>query len=333
MRDELRQKTAGGARPVCAVFCFLFIHPSSLRPHLLLQQSAPQSIREVFERLHTRLLNAVPGIMTGAMVFAVFLLAAWIGRRIIEYAAPRVKADTGVVLLLSRVYYYSIIIFGIITALSAAGLNVSALVAGLGLTGFVLGFALKDVISNLVSGIMLLIYHPFRIGDQIKMGEHEGTIQTIRMRDTVVQAYDGRSIVIPNTKLMTEVVVTNTSAKLVRESVAVGIAPDADVKEARELVLQVMEKIPAVAGHAERPVRVKNVDKDYTQLEASFWFDPFHVNRVEIKREIAEAIRQAFDRVGIKWVAVAESVPLPKAAARVVSEGEEIPKREEVETV
>jgi small-conductance mechanosensitive channel len=302
---------------------------------LSLALQPPQSIREVFERLHARLLNAVPGIVTGAIVFAVFLAVAWIGRRIIEYAAPRVKADTGVVLLLSRVYYYSILIFGIITALSAAGLNVSALVAGLGLTGFVLGFALKDVLSNLVSGIMLLLYHPFRIGDQIKMGEHEGTIQTIRMRDTVVQAYDGRSIVIPNTKLITEVVVTNTSAKLVRESVAVGIAPDADVKEARELVLQVMEKIPAVAGRAERPVRVKNVDETSTQLEARFWFDPFQVNRAEIKSEVAGAIRQAFDRVGIKWVALVEneSATLSKAEAREGSDGIENVKSEEVETV
>jgi small conductance mechanosensitive channel len=332
-RDSSRRQRLRAIRLLPSAFCLnssLIPHPSSL-----LLQPAPQSIREVFERLHARLLNAVPGIVTGAMVFAVFLLAAWVGRRVIEYAAPRVKADTGVVLLLSRVYYYSIIIFGIITALSAAGLNVSALVAGLGLTGFVLGFALKDVLSNLVSGIMLLIYHPFRIGDQIRMGEHEGTIQTIRMRDTVVEAYDGRSIVIPNTKLITEVVVTNTSAKLVRESVAVGIAPDADVKEARELILQVMGKIPAVAGRAERPVRVKQVDQNYTQLEASFWFDPFHVNRVEIKREIIEAIRQAFDRVGLKWVALPESETLPKAkaAARAASEGEEIPKSEEVETV
>lgn len=275
----------------------------------------------------------MPGIVTGAMVFAIFLLAAWIGRLIIEYAAPRVKADTGVVLLLSRVYYYSIVIFGIITALSAAGLNVSALVAGLGLTGFVLGFALKDVLSNLVSGIMLLIYHPFRIGDQIRIGEHEGTIQTIRMRDTVVRAYDGRSIIIPNTKLITEVVINNTSAKLVRESVIVGVAPETDVKEARELILQVMEKIPAVAGRAETPVRVKNVDEASTQLEARFWFEPSHVNRIEIKNEIAEAIRQAFERIGIKLVALAEqSEKSSQAQTREASNDEEM-KSEEVETV
>jgi small-conductance mechanosensitive channel len=92
-------------------------------------------------------------------------------------------------------------------------MNVSALVTGLGLTGFALGFALKDVLSNLLSGIMLLLYRPFNIGDQIRMGEYEGTIETIRMRDTLVRARDGRLIVIPNTKLITEVVVNNTYAR------------------------------------------------------------------------------------------------------------------------
>jgi hypothetical protein len=92
-------------------------------------------------------------------------------------------------------------------------LNVTALVTGLGLTGFALGFALKDVLSNLLSGIMLLLYRPFQIGDEIRMGEYEGRIETIRMRDTLVRAPDGRLIVIPNTKLITEVVVNYTQAR------------------------------------------------------------------------------------------------------------------------
>lgn len=130
----------------------------------------------------------------------------------IALAAPRVKADTSVVLLLSRLYYYGVLVFGFITALGTAGLNVGALVAGLGLTGFALGFALKDVLSNFVSGIMLLAYRPFHIGDVIEMGEFLGRIETIRIRDTLVRTSDGRLIIIPNTKLITEVVVNHSDA-------------------------------------------------------------------------------------------------------------------------
>ncbi|MGI9104696.1 MAG: mechanosensitive ion channel family protein [Pyrinomonadaceae bacterium] len=183
---------------------------------MFLQQptpTPPANLTEVFAALQRDLLRALPGMFRGVLVFLIFWLVAWAGRRIIAYTAPRVRADTGVVLLLSRVYYYGILIFGLITALGAGGLNVSALVTGLGLTGFALGFALKDVLSNLLSGIMLLLYRPFHIGDQIRMGEYEGKIETIRMRDTLVRAADGRLIVIPNTKLITEVVVNNTHVR------------------------------------------------------------------------------------------------------------------------
>jgi small conductance mechanosensitive channel len=176
-------------------------------------QSAPQTLSEVFARMRDGLLNAVPHLITGIVVFTLFWIVARVGEAVIAYTAPRVRADTGVVLLLSRVYYYGVLIFGLVTALGAAGLNVSALVTGLGLTGFALGFALKDVLSNLLSGIMLLLYRPFNIGDRICMGEFEGTIQTIRMRDTLLRADDSRLIIIPNTKLITEVVVNyNTHA-------------------------------------------------------------------------------------------------------------------------
>ena len=173
----------------------------------------PPTLTEVFTELQSSLIKAVPGMFRGVLVFLVFWLVASVGRRAIALTAPRVRADTGVVLLLSRIYYYGILIFGIVTALGAAGLNVTALVTGLGLTGFALGFALKDVLSNLLSGIMLLLYRPFNIGDHIRMGEYEGVIETIRMRDTLVRARDGRLIVIPNTKLITEVVVNNTYAR------------------------------------------------------------------------------------------------------------------------
>jgi small conductance mechanosensitive channel len=204
----------------CFSFPFIIPHSSFIISSMFLQQltptpssAPPTTLREVFTELQVSLLRALPGVFRGALVFLVFLLVAWVGRRIIALAAPRVRADTGAVLLLSRVYYYGILIFGIITALGAAGLNVTALVTGLGLTGFALGFALKDVLSNLLSGIMLLLYRPFNIGDHIRMGEYEGTIETIRMRDTLVRAADGRLIVIPNTKLITDVVVNMTHAR------------------------------------------------------------------------------------------------------------------------
>ncbi len=172
----------------------------------------PAGLAGVLDGFRAKAVAAGPDILTGAAVLLVFWIVASVGRRLIALAAPRVKADTGVVLLLSRLYYYGVLTFGFLTALETAGIRVGALIAGLGLTGFALGFALKDVLSNFVSGIMLLAYRPFQIGDVIEMGEFLGRIETIRIRDTLVRTGDGRLVIIPNTKLITEVVVNHSDA-------------------------------------------------------------------------------------------------------------------------
>lgn len=179
----------------------------------LQNETVPRSAREVLEGVQRDVIHALPKILIGMLVLLAFIILARIGKRAIALTAPRVHADTGTVLLLSRVYYYGILTFGVIMALATTGLDVSALIAGLGLTGFALGFALKDVLSNLLAGIMLLFYRPFEIGDHIEMGPYHGRIETIRMRDTVVRDADDRMIIIPNTKLITEVVVNNRDSR------------------------------------------------------------------------------------------------------------------------
>lgn len=193
-----------------------FIVPTSSFAFMFLQQATPtptQSVTSIAFGLERDLRAAAPRVFEAALLLVAFWLVASVGRRLIAYTAPRVRADTSVVLLLSRLYYYSVLVFGAVTALGTAGLDVRALVAGLGLTGFALGFALKDVLSNFVAGVMLLAYRPFHLGDVIEMGEFAGRIEDVRLRDTLVRAEDGRLIIIPNTKLVTEVVVNHSDAR------------------------------------------------------------------------------------------------------------------------
>lgn len=266
---------------------------------LLLQQEATPTVRGVFQNLYYSFLNSIPGILSAVVVFVIFYLIASVGRRIIAYTAPRVKADSGAVLLLSRVYYYGILLFGILTALPLTGLNVSALIAGLGLTGFALGFALKDVLSNLISGIMLLIYRPFHIGDQISMGPHQGIITMIRMRDTVVESYDGRTIVIPNTKLITEVVINERAESLLRGSVEMQIPASANLSEAREIFRRVLKTNAAITGRTEPLVIVKENDGRSATLEGIFWYDARRAAKLDLEEEIRQAVIEALDRAGI----------------------------------
>lgn len=99
-------------------------------------------------------------------------------------------------------------VFGVVSALGTLGVDVSALVAGLGLTGFALGFALKDVISNVLAGVLILFYRPFGRGDHITSAGMEGLVTNIDLRYTTLLAGDKR-ILIPNSNLLTNAIVVN----------------------------------------------------------------------------------------------------------------------------
>ena len=143
-----------------------------------------------------------PRVGSVIVIFLVFLILAKVIKRIITNNADRLKLDRNLILLLARTSSITLIIIGFITALGTLGINVSALVAGLGLTGFALGFALKDTISNLISGVLILLYKPFKIGNRIKISGYEGIVVSIDLRYTELDA-EGNKILIPNSKLFT----------------------------------------------------------------------------------------------------------------------------------
>ena len=137
------------------------------------------------------------------MILVAFFILAKIVKRIIFNAAERLKLDSNLTSLLARTSNITLMIFGFITALGTLGINVSALVAGLGLTGFALGYAMKDTISNLLSGVLILLYRPFETGDRIKVSGYEGIVISIDLRYTELDS-EGNKVLIPNSKLFTD---------------------------------------------------------------------------------------------------------------------------------
>lgn len=145
----------------------------------------------------------IPKVIGVVVIFVIFFVLAKIIKRIITKASERLKFDINLTSLLARTSSITLIIFGFVTALGTLGVNVSALVAGLGLTGFALGFALKDTISNLLSGVLILIYRPFELGNRIKISGYEGIVISIDLRYTELDS-EGNKVLIPNSKLFTD---------------------------------------------------------------------------------------------------------------------------------
>ncbi|HEX2056529.1 MAG TPA: mechanosensitive ion channel domain-containing protein [Nitrospiraceae bacterium] len=163
-------------------------------------------IETLFGELQVQVRAWAPKVGVALLMFAGFWLAGMVVRRLIVRLAS--KSDVGlqfIFRMVARVVSTALLLFGAVTALGTMGVDVSALVAGLGLTGFALGFAMKDILSNLMSGLLILLYRPFSVNDHITVTGLEGQVTEIDLRYTRLEK--GQQVyLIPNSLLITNTI-------------------------------------------------------------------------------------------------------------------------------
>lgn len=146
--------------------------------------------------------------LTALLVFGAFWLAGTLLRSVIVKVGTARGVDRYLSRLLGKIVRVTLMIVGGISALGTVGIDVTALVAGLGLTGFALGFALKDIVSNVLAGVLIIIYKPFRHGDSIKVSSFSAVVSNIDLRYTTLTA-EGEQIFVPNSLLFTNAITVN----------------------------------------------------------------------------------------------------------------------------
>ena len=150
--------------------------------------------------------QAIVWVPTVAVALGLVILFLFLSRaahfgvlRIVE----RTRAHGPLGELLASVARVSLLVLGFITALGTLGVNITGIVAGLGLTGFALGFALKDSIANLLAGVMILLYRPFEVGDRIDVSGLAGRVMHVNLRYTELDS-DNERVLVPNSKMLTD---------------------------------------------------------------------------------------------------------------------------------
>lgn len=136
-------------------------------------------------------------LLSGVASFLVLAAMAFLFRRILNSLMKALRFQQPVVQLVSQIAFYVFLVLAVIHGLAAAGVKIGALIAGLGLGGFALGFALRDAISNLLAGILVLVYRPFCIGQRITVAGYEGIVAEVNLRYTILEKDSSRYLV-PN---------------------------------------------------------------------------------------------------------------------------------------
>jgi small-conductance mechanosensitive channel len=158
------------------------------------------------DRFHHDLVAFGPRVAVALVVAVAF----WIGARVVAVLVRRFGGaralDPDLMKLLGRAAHWTLVVFGAVTVLGTLGLDVTALVAGLGLTGFALGFALRDIISNTLAGVLILLFRPFHRGDHVSVAGAEGVVEDVDLRYTTLLVDERTRVLVPNSTLFTNAI-------------------------------------------------------------------------------------------------------------------------------
>ena len=272
-----------------------------------MQPVTPPPVKNPFDLIVAKLHATTNGFflqlpnMLGGLIF---LLAAW---AVAHFAARGVRrlfgrrdhGDLGSVLgsiafggiMIAAVLIASVIVF--------PSVKPATIISSLGIGSVAIGFAFKDILQNLLAGILLLINRPFRRGDQIAVKDYEGTVEHIQSRATLIKTYDGRRVIIPNSDIYTSPVTVNTAFPTRRDQYDIGIGYGDDLARAATLFAEAIRGIDGVEQEPAPEALPWGLDASSVTLRARWWTRSKRSDMVHLRARIIMAVWQTAREHGI----------------------------------
>ena len=261
-----------------------------------------QSIIDSANGILIGFLERIPYFVASIIVVLIFWFLSIVFKKVVYKILGSRRRHQNLVKVFQRVGGAIIIFIGIMIAMviTVPGFTPAKLIGALGIGSVAIGFAFKDIFQNLLSGILLLISEPFRIGDQIVSGEYEGTVEDIKIRATTIRTYDGRQVVIPNSDLYTSALTVNTAYKQRRLQLAVGIGYEDDIEAAKAEILRALDRSDTVSKKAEPSVIATGFGDSTIDLMVR-WFieDGTQAHKVASIHQVFVEIKNALDSAGV----------------------------------
>ena len=256
------------------------------------------------EALVTQTTAFVIGFIPDAVVAIAVLVGFWMFYRVSSIALRGLLTRSGihatlVNMLIDNVYRYAVLGFGVIMAADQLGINVGAALAGIGVVGIAVGFAAQDTLSNFIAGFLIFLDKPFMVGDWLHVADQVGEVSEITMRTTRIRTKNNTWVVIPNKKIIDEVLVNHSKHGETRIDVPVGIAYKENIPEARRVLLQAVKGIAAVADHPAPEVAVVGLGASSVDLEVRVWISTAS-DEPPVYAKVMEASKLALDDAGIE---------------------------------
>ena len=253
--------------------------------------------------LAARAADFLPNLLVALLILAGSIYISGLVSRLLCKALNKKGADQEISRLICQVTRWVILVAGIISALQRF-FDVTAFLAGLGILGFTIGFAMQNIMQNFVAGVILLIQQPFKIGDIIKVDVYDGTVQAINLRATELRTRKGLIVLIPNSDMLSNTITNYTRSIFRRIDLPVGIGYDSDPNTARQVILQAIHSIPEVLVDPVPSVIFSNFGDLSIDLTVYFWIDTGTI-------DYFDAIDRAFVIIKAALAEHAIEIPFP----------------------
>jgi len=247
------------------------------------------------------------------LILVVFRFLSWISRKVVRKAIQTSSLEVSQLLERTAlsVTGAAVMVFGILVALSQFGFKVGPLLAGLGVVGFIIGFALQDTLGNFAAGVMILLYRPYDVGDLIEVAGGTGKVHDMTLVATTVLTLDHRTLVIPNNKIWGDVIQNVTAQRVRRIDMVFGIAYSDDISNAERVLQEIVDGHEKVLDDPESIVRLHNLGDSSVDFAVRPWVSTD--DYWDVYWDITRAVKIRFDAEGI-------SIPFPQRDVHVIEE-------------
>ena len=238
-----------------------------------------------------------------SFVFAllIFFIGKWISKSVVKILGKALRKVGGVdetlVKFLENIVYYALLTVVIIAALNKLGIATTSFLAILGAAGLAVGLALKDSLGNFASGVMIVLFKPFRVGDFVTAGGVSGTVTEVTIFNTVFLTADNQKIIVPNSSI-TSGSITNVNANNTRRvDIVVAISYEDSIKNAKDVLTNIINSNPKVLKDKGFGISVTDLAETSVKLGVNVWAKSSDYG--SLKAELLEEIKIKFDEVGI----------------------------------
>lgn len=270
-----------------------------------------EHLEKIWNEFLKWLLSIAPNVIGAILILVIGWWLASLLSKYLKKAMTRAKVDAGIISFVYSITKNALRIVVLISTAAKLGVNVTSIIAALGAASVAVGLALKDSMSNVASGVLIIINKLFHVGDYLEVDDLQGTVSKIEMMNTTLTTIDNKTIVIPNSTLTSTSIINYTSQETRRLDLSYGVGYESNLMEVKNLLRELVENNPKIHTDPAPVIAVGELQSSCIQIIIKAWCDcddywPLYY-------EMQESVKLLFDAHHI-------SIPYPQTDVHLKTE-------------